>query len=114
MKPFLTKSIAILLLITAEKLNGQTLIPKYEAGINLGVFIYQGDLTPQKMGSFKTPTFCFNIYVSRILSPSFSLRTNLALGKLKGDESKYASPAYRRERNFYFKNQFSALLNDLG
>src|SRR6266496_4158373 len=104
MRTILIKSIGIALVLLGKKeINAQTTIPKYEAGINLGVFIYQGDLTPQKMGSFKTPTIDFNIFGSRIISPSFSLRTNLALGKLKGDESKYASPAYRRERNFKFK-----------
>ena len=103
MKAFLTKSIAFSLSITTISSYAQNEVPKFEVGINLGTFIYQGDLTPQRVGSLKTPTIAFNIFVSRIVSPSFSLRTNLALGKLKADESKYSSPAYRRERNFYFK-----------
>ena len=98
------------LIVFGEKdVNAQEFIPKYEAGVNLGVFIYQGDLTPQRVGSLKTPTIAFSIYGSRIIDPSFSLRTNLALGKLKGDESKYASPEYRRQRNFRFKTPVAEL-----
>ena len=92
-----------LIVFGTKEVNGQEFIPKYEAGVNLGTFIYQGDLTPQRVGSLKTPTIAFSIYGSKIIDRSFSLRTNLALGKLKGDESKYASPAYRRQRNFMFK-----------
>ena len=104
MRTLLIKSIAVVLIFLGKKeASGQSTIPKYEAGINLGTFIYQGDLTPQRLGSFKTSTLTLSIFGSRIINSSFSLRTNLALGKLKGDESKYASPAYRQQRNFYFK-----------
>ena len=104
MRTILIKTIGIALVLFGKKeVSGQEFIPKYEAGINLGVFIYQGDLTPQRAGSLKTPAIAFSIYGSRIINSSFSLRTNLAVGKLKADESKYASPAYRRERNFMFK-----------
>ena len=32
----------------------------------------------------------------------FSLRTNISFGKLNGDDSKYAVPEYRQQRNFKF------------
>lgn len=98
-----------LIIFSKKEATGQEFIPKYEAGVNLGIFIYQGDLTPQRIGSLKTPTIAFSIYGSRIVSASFSFRTNLALGKLKGDESKYANPDYRRQRNFRFKTPVAEL-----
>ena len=84
--------------------HAQNNISKYEFGIHVGFLVYQGDLTPQKLGSFKTQTPAIGLYASRIFSPSFSLRTNLAFGKLKGDDAKYSFPAYRQQRNFNFSS----------
>jgi hypothetical protein len=80
----------------------QTANPKYELGVNIGLLVYQGDLTPEKLGSFKTMKFSFGLHASRIFSSSFSLKGHLAFGKLKGDDAKYANPAYRQLRNFNF------------
>ena len=76
--------------------------PKYEFGANLGFLVYQGDLTPEKLGSFKTQKLSFGLHASRLLSSSFSVRANLAFGKLKGDDARYDNPEYRQQRNFNF------------
>src|SRR5438552_16912332 len=104
MKIFLQKSIAILILDynDIKEVYSQPGITKFELGTSLGTFIYQGDLTPSHFGSVKTQKLEFNLSANKILNSSFSLRTNLAIGKLKGDDSKYASPEYRQQRNFYF------------
>ncbi|MFI5186193.1 MAG: DUF6089 family protein [Chitinophagales bacterium] len=81
----------------------QFVVSKYELGVGAGVFIYQGDLTPSRLGSYRTLKPAFNMDVNRMISPLLSLRTNLAFGGLKGDDAKYASPAYRQQRNFNFK-----------
>jgi len=80
----------------------QRAVPKFEIGINAGVFIYQGDLTPSQLGSYKTLKPALNLFVNKILSPLLSLRTNVAIGGLKGDDARYAAPAYRQQRNFSF------------
>jgi len=77
-------------------------LSKWQVGINGGMFIYQGDLTPSRFGSYNTMKPGLALYVSRILSPSFILRTNLALAKLKGDDAKYNDPDWRKQRNFNF------------
>lgn len=82
--------------------NAQRDLSKWQIGASGGVFVYQGDLTPSTLGSYKTLKPTLNLFAARILNPSFSLRTNLALGSLKGDESKYSSPAYRKQRNLSF------------
>jgi hypothetical protein len=79
-------------------------ISKYEIGINAGTFIYQGDLTPSRLGSYRTLKPDLNIYVNKLINPRFSLRTSLSFGKLKGDDSKYSIPEYRQQRNFLFKS----------
>jgi opacity protein-like surface antigen len=82
--------------------SAQLNLSNWQVGINGGVFVYQGDLTPSTLGSYKTLKPTLSVYISRILNPSFILRTNLTFGKLKGDESKYSSPAYRKQRNLSF------------
>ncbi|MBL7761982.1 MAG: hypothetical protein JNL23_01025, partial [Chitinophagaceae bacterium] len=75
-------------------------IVKYEVGVSAGAFIYQGDLTPSDLGSYKTIRPVFGISGSRILNRAFGLRANLAIGGLRADESKYSHPEYRQQRNF--------------
>ena len=100
------KGTAFILLVSAEgtRLNAQPDIMKSEIGITAGTFIYQGDLTPSQLGSYRTMRPGLSIYVNRIVSRMFSLRTNLSFGKLKGDDAKYPVPEYRQQRNFNFKS----------
>lgn len=93
--------------------TAQTDNPKYEFGLNLGFLVYQGDLTPEKFGSFKTQRLSFGLHTSKIINPSFSVRANLALGKLKGDDALYSSPAYRQQRNFNFTTPVTELTAQL-
>lgn len=85
-----------------NSLRAQSLVPKHEIGFSAGMFIYQGDLTPEKAGAFKSPGFAFNLFYNRLLSRSFSLRTNLAHGKLTADDGNYKTPEWRKERGFRF------------
>ena len=80
----------------------QTNIPKYQFGLSVGTFVYQGDLTPDPLGSYRTLRPVINLFGSKFLSPSFALRGNLAFGSLHGDDAAYDHPEYRRERNFNF------------
>ncbi len=84
--------------------NAQLKISKWQVGINGGVFVYMGDLTPSPLGSFKTLKPVAGLYFSRVLTPSFILRTNLVYGLLAGNESLYSSPAYRQQRNLSFSS----------
>lgn len=81
--------------------TAQVNIPKYEIGASIGMLVYLGDLTPYSTGAFKT-SLSLQLHGSKILSPSFLLRTNLAVGKLKGDDAAYDQPEYRKHRNFNF------------
>jgi len=94
--------ISLLLFGTMPFTYAQLDLSNWQVGINGGIFIYQGDLTPSRFGSYKTMKPGFGLYVSRILSPSFILRTNLSFGKLKGDDAKYDKPEWRQQRNFNF------------
>jgi len=82
--------------------NAQINLSKYEVGLSGGVFVYQGDLTPQPLGSYKTMKLQLALHMYRILSPAFALRLNINRGKLYGDDAKYANPEWRQQRNFNF------------
>jgi opacity protein-like surface antigen len=85
-------------------INSQSsLIPKYEIGFHVGSFIYQGDLTPNEFGAFNTMKPGFGISATRNINSLYAFRLQLLLGSLKGDDAKYATPAWRKQRNFNFK-----------
>lgn len=105
MKATVTKSFLSLFICSHYLiLKAQPDLLKFEVGINAGAFIYQGDLTPSRLGSYRTLKPGLGIFINRIVSPMFSLRTNFEFGKLKGDDGKYSIPEYRQQRNFNFKS----------
>lgn len=87
--------------------------PKYEFGINLGFTVYQGDLTPEQLGSFKTQKLAIGLQAAKLLSPSFSVRATFLRGKLKGDDALYASPEFRQQRNFNFSSPVTEFTGQL-
>jgi hypothetical protein len=92
-------------LLSVASCYGQQLnVPKFEIGAGIGGYVYQGDLTPTRLGSFRTMRVGLNLYFSKLLSPSFATRTNLAIAGLRGDETKYDDPEYRRERALKFRS----------
>jgi hypothetical protein len=96
--------ILVLLLLNTMLINSQFESKNLEIGVGVGAYIYQGDLTPDRIGSFKTMKPGVHLFASKIASSNLSYRLNLAFATLKGDESKYSKPAYRQQRNFQFKS----------
>lgn len=103
MKIAFTKSITTTI-ITCSALLAQAQLTqsKYTFGLNAGIYIYQGDLTPSAVGSFRTPGLALGLNASRYLTNKFSVRLDLNFGKLKGADSAYKTPAWRQQRNFSF------------
>jgi hypothetical protein len=75
---------------------------KYEWGLNLGFTNYQGDLSGEALGSLKTQKLLLDIYATRLLGPYFSVKANLLISKLKGDDALFSTPDYKRHRAFNF------------
>lgn len=104
MKTF--RAIGVLFLFFLISLTGKgqsELIPRYELGLHLGTFIYQGDLTPHDYGAFNTMKPGFAISATRNFNSLYAIRFQLLRGSLKGDDSKYENPDWRQQRNFKFK-----------
>jgi len=74
----------------------------YEIGLNAGRMIYQGDLTPSALGSYKTSRLSVGLTFAKPISTSLAIRAALLFGGISGDESIYSKPAYRQQRNFNF------------
>jgi hypothetical protein len=90
-----------------------------EIGIAGGIGVYQGDLTPSRLGSFETMRFGLNLSAARIVSNSFSIRGNILIAGLRGNDAAYNNPEFRKERAFAFQSPVTELslqlvLNPLG
>ena len=82
-------------------------------GLNAGIYIYQGDLTPERYGSFRTLKPGFSIFAKKPINHFLAARIHMSFAKLVGDDSRYSKPEYRQQRNFYFTSpvkEFSAQL----
>ncbi len=82
-------------------------------GLNAGAYIYQGDLTPERIGSFRTIQPGFSLFVKKPITNFLAARIYMSFARLKGDDSRYSKPEYRQQRNFYFTTpvkEFSAQL----
>jgi len=73
-------------------------------GLNGGAYIYQGDLSPQRFGSFKTIQPGISVFVKKPINYFLAARVHVSVARLVGDESRYNFPAYRKQRNFYFSS----------
>ena len=104
MKPILRKIFFVLLILVPVcfTCDAQDNLPKYQFGIMGGAFVYQGDLTPEALGSYKTLRPLIQLLASKFINSSFLIRGNLVFGGLHGDESRYDQPEYRQQRAFSF------------
>lgn len=100
-------------LITVINLVAQSGNQKFEIGAGLAGFVYQGDLTPNPGGSFKTMKPGLALSGAKIMSSSFLLRTTIFVGGLKGDETKYKRPEYRQFRAFKFHSSVFELSSQI-
>lgn len=82
----------------------QNSLPGFEVGAGLSAMVYQGDLAPARVGSYRTLRPGIAISGSRLFNPFLSIRASLAFGGLRGDDAKFKTPEWRTERNFAFSS----------
>lgn len=82
-------------------------------GLNGGIYIYQGDLTPQALGSFRTIKPGFSLFAKKPINHFLAARLHISIASLKGDESRYSVPEYRKQRNFYFTSSLKEFSGQL-
>lgn len=91
------------LMLSAPVIVESQVIRKWEAGLNIGGYIYQGDLTPEVHGSITTIRPGIGLSITRIFSSRLSARLLFNIASLAADESIYPFPEWRRHRNFSFQ-----------
>lgn len=96
---------AVLIIAYSSVAIAQLKSSPYEVGINAGVGLYNGDLTPTLLSPYKSPGIFLGISGSKKLSKAFALQADLSFGKLKADDANYSTPEYRQQRNFNFKTR---------
>ena len=107
-----TSAIVLLSLFFINKSNAQ-FYKDMSVGLNGGIYVYQGDLTPERFGSSTTIQPGFSIFVKKPINHFLAARIHISIARLKGDDSRYGKPEYRQYRNFYFTTpvkEFSAQL----
>jgi len=94
----------LLLLVTGYAGQAQVFqnVPRWQFGLGGGVFVYQGDLSQEKAGSYKTLRPAIQLFGGKLVSAGFGWRFNLGLGSIKGDDAVYDQPEYRRQRALNF------------
>ncbi len=80
----------------------QSRLNQFQFGLTGGLFIYQGDLSPSVIGSYRTPGFTVNAFVDYPVGTAISVRASLAYGKLRGNDGAYNEPEWRAHRGFRF------------
>jgi opacity protein-like surface antigen len=104
MNASLRKGLCLVLLFwTGANAHSQLNLSKMELGLGAGAFVYQGDLTPSALGSYRTVTPAVQLFANRLVNSFLSIRGNLFYGRLKGDDAAYSDPVWRQQRNFNFK-----------
>jgi hypothetical protein len=96
-----TAIVFIVFFLSALKSNAQ-FYKDLSVGLNGGIYVYQGDLTPERFGSFRTMQPGFSLFAKKPINYFLSARLHISIARLKGDDSRYSEPAYRQQRNFYF------------
>jgi hypothetical protein len=102
--------IVLFLLCTPGKIYAQ-FYKDMSVGLNGGIYVYQGDLTPERFGSFKTIKPGLSLFAKKPLNHFLAVRLHMSFASLQGDDSRYSKPEYRQQRNFYF---FSPLMEFSG
>lgn len=110
MKVTLTAIVVISFLLITVKSNAQ-FYKDMSVGLNGGIYVYQGDLTPERIGSFRTMQPGFSLFAKKPINYFLAARVHISIAKLVGDDSRYSNPEFRQQRNFYFTTpvkEFSA------
>ncbi len=112
MKAKITAIVLISFLFVTGKTHAQ-FYKDMSVGLNGGIYIYQGDLTPERFGSFRTIQPGFSFFAKKPINHFLAARVHFSFAKLRGDDSRYSKPEYRQQRNFSFTTpvkEFSAQL----
>lgn len=102
-----------ILFLSVKQTQAQTGHYHFEAGVNTGTLLYQGDLISSPLGSFKGAKPVLQLWLAKPFTPYLSWRASLLFGSVSADESMFSTPFWKQLRNFSFSSpvtEFSATI----
>lgn len=102
-------SFLIVVLIYQPTAKAQIQNTGWEAGVQVGTLVYQGDLSKHTVGEYRTIKPAIGLNVTRVIDPYFAVRAGLLFGHLSGDESRYSKPSWAAKRAFSFSTPVTEL-----
>jgi hypothetical protein len=96
-----TQAIVLFFLFITAESNAQ-FYKDMSVGLNGGLYVYQGDLTPDPIGSFRTIKPGLSVFATKPVNHFLAARLHISFASLQGNDSRYSKPEYRQQRNFYF------------
>ncbi|MDB5252604.1 MAG: thrombospondin type 3 repeat-containing protein [Flaviaesturariibacter sp.] len=105
----LRHALAALFVVVGLSGRAQSTAVRTAIGLQASGFVYQGDLTPAPLGSYKSLRPGLALWVERQAFPRVSLRAQLLLGSISASDGSYATPAWRRQRDLAFHTSISEL-----
>ncbi|MFM6925225.1 MAG: DUF6089 family protein [Ferruginibacter sp.] len=97
-----TTAIVFIVFFSSSLKSSAQFYKDMSVGLNGGIYVYQGDLTPERIGSFRTLQPGFSLFAKKPINYFLAARLHISIARLKGDDSRYSNPEYRQYRNFYF------------
>jgi Domain of unknown function (DUF6089) len=82
---------------------------KWEIGGGVSGYVYQGDLTPRRLGSVETTKPGILLFANYQLKSRISLQGAFAWGGIRASEGLYNTPEWRKYRALYFKTPVKEL-----
>ena len=98
-----------ILLLSTVQTQAQTSHYHFEAGVNTGTLLYQGDLVSSQLGSFKGAKPMLQLWLAKPFTPYLSLRASILFGSVSADESRFSTPFWKQLRNFSFSSPVTEL-----
>jgi len=96
--------VTCILFLSTEQTQAQINHYHFEAGVNTGTLLYQGDLVSSQLGSFKGSKPMLQLWLAKPFSPYLSWRASLLFGSVSADESRFSTPFWKQLRNFSFSS----------
>lgn len=81
----------------------------FEIGLSAGTAIYQGDIEPGALGSYKRLQPSFNLYAGKWINQFFLVQAVFTHANITAHDSDWANPAFKRMRNLNFNTSINEI-----
>lgn len=103
-------SLLIIIFSVINILHAQTISKNnFEIGLGLGTTIYQGDIEPGALGSYKRLQPSFSLYAGKWVNQFFLIQATFTHAEITAHDSDWAQPAFKKMRNLNFSTSINEI-----